>query len=129
MAASRSSGLRPMLRLFCGGKVMSAVPPDASLERLFGLLKAHNPHLLELLCASTERDFVIVTEKILEHAIRTIEGGAKRYHLLDERGLSRLLADFLNLAVATHRPNGTTTVTLTLWSSIHSVPVDVPRRM
>jgi len=75
-----------------------AVPPDASLERLLGLLEAHNPNLLELLRADTEVAFIEATENALERAVRTIESGAKGYGSLDERGLSQLLADFLNLS-------------------------------
>jgi hypothetical protein len=74
------------------------VPPDASLERLIGLLEAHNPNLLQLLTVNTEIDFVAATEDGLERAVRTIESGAKRYSIHDERGLSRLLADLLNMA-------------------------------
>ncbi len=76
----------------------SVVPVDSSLGRLVGLLEAHNPNLLKLLQATTEEEFVDATECALELAIRTIEGGAKRYSALDERGLSRLLADLLSLS-------------------------------
>lgn len=74
------------------------VHPGSSLERLIGLLEAHNPNLLRLLEVKTEAEFVGATEEALERAIRTIESGATRYSALDERGLSRLLADFLSLA-------------------------------
>ena len=39
-----------------------AVPPSSSLARLLGLLEAHNPHLLVLLQAQTETEFVAATE-------------------------------------------------------------------
>lgn len=71
---------------------------DASLERLFGLLEAHNPNIVDLLRAETEEQFVDATEGAIERAMRTMESGAKQYSSLDERGLSQLLADFLNLA-------------------------------
>lgn len=74
------------------------VAADASLERLFGLLEAHNPNIVDLLRARTEEAFVEATEGAIDRAIRTIESGAKQYSSLDERGLSQLLADFLNLA-------------------------------
>jgi hypothetical protein len=74
------------------------VAADASLERLFGLLEAHNPNIVELLHARTEEDFLGATENAIERAIRTIESGGKQYKKLDERGLSLLFADFLNLA-------------------------------
>jgi hypothetical protein len=74
------------------------VAPDASLERLFGLLEAHNPNLLDLLRVQTEVEFVYATEGAIERSVRTIESGAKQYSSLNERGLSQLLADFLNLA-------------------------------
>lgn len=69
---------------------------DASLERLFGILEAHNPNLVDLLRAQTEAQFVDATEGAIERAMRTIESGAKGYSRLDERGLSQLLADCLN---------------------------------
>ena len=72
------------------------VAANASLERLFGLLEAHNPNLLELLRAETEEAFIQATENAVEGAIRTIEAGAKQYSKLNERGLSLLLADFMN---------------------------------
>lgn len=74
------------------------VPPDASLERLLGLLEAHNPNLMKLVDARTEKEFVDATEGQLERAVRAIESGARQYAVLDERGLSQLLADFLNQA-------------------------------
>ncbi len=74
------------------------VLPAASLQRFFGILEAHNPNILELLKANTEEAFIAATEGALERALRTIESGAKQYSCLDERGLSKLLADFLNLA-------------------------------
>ena len=63
-----------------------------------GLLEAHNPNMLELLQAKTEEAFIDATESAIERAIRTIESSAKQYSILDERGLSTLLADFLNLS-------------------------------
>jgi hypothetical protein len=72
------------------------VAPDSSLERFFGLLEAHNPNIIELLRADAEPAFIRATEDAIERAIRTIESGAKHYSHLDERGLSLLLADFLN---------------------------------
>ncbi|WP_437974304.1 hypothetical protein WMF11_38100 [Sorangium sp. So ce295] len=69
---------------------------DDSLERLFGLLEAHNSNLLALLRATTEGEFIEATEGAIDSALRTIESGAKLYSKLDERGLSLLLADFLN---------------------------------
>jgi hypothetical protein len=74
------------------------VPPDCSLERLLGLLEAHNPNFLQLLRVMSEEEFVVAAEGALERAIRTIESGSTRYSALDERGLSRLLADFLTMA-------------------------------
>jgi hypothetical protein len=77
---------------------MSQVADDASLLRYFGLLEAHNPNLLDLLGADSEATFIQATENAIERAIRTIESGAKHYSRLDERGLSLLLADFLNMS-------------------------------
>lgn len=71
---------------------------DASLERLLGVLEAHNPDLVRLLQAKTEDEFIDAAEGGIERAIRVIEGGAKNYVAHKERGLSRLLSDFLNLA-------------------------------
>lgn len=73
-----------------------SVDPDASLARYMGLLEAHNPNLYRLLRVESEPEFVTVTEEALELAIRKIEGGSTRYHVLDERGLSGLLADILS---------------------------------
>lgn len=74
------------------------VSPESSLERFLGLLEAHNPNLLALLRVQTESDFLDATESAIDRAVRTIESGARRYARLDERGLSQLLADFLNLS-------------------------------
>lgn len=74
------------------------VATDASLERLFGLLEAHNPNLVDLLRAQTEDAFLDATERAVDRAIRTIESGAKQYADLEERGLSLLLADLLNMS-------------------------------
>lgn len=74
------------------------VTPNASLERLFGLFEAHNPNLFELLRAQTEDAFIDATENAVERAMRTIESGAKLYSKLQERGLSLLLVDFLNMS-------------------------------
>jgi hypothetical protein len=78
--------------------VSEPIASDASLERLFGLLEAHNPNLLELLRAQTEVAFIEATEGAVDRAVRTIESGAKQYSDLDECGLSLLLADFLNMS-------------------------------
>lgn len=75
---------------------MTQVDPDSSLERLFGILKTHNPNLLDLVRAETDQEFIAATEGALEHAMKTIENGAKEYSKLGERGLSQLLADCLN---------------------------------
>ena len=74
------------------------VDPNASLARYVALVEAHNPNLFRLLSVTTERGFVEVTEEALELAIRRIESGSTHYRDLDERGLSRLLADFLSAA-------------------------------
>src|SRR5687767_5209949 len=74
------------------------VHPDASLERYFGLLEAHNPNLLKLLTAESEAEFIEATEEAIERAITVIESAAKWYSRLQERGLSKLLADLLNCA-------------------------------
>lgn len=76
----------------------NSVNADSSLLRFLGILQAHNPDLMRLAAAQDERAFLLVTEVAVERAIRTIENGAKHYSKLDERGLSRLLADMLNLA-------------------------------
>ena len=74
------------------------VATDSSLERMLRLLETHNPNLRELLGAMTESQFVDATENALERVMRTIENGAKLYSILDERGLSKLLADLLTLS-------------------------------
>lgn len=76
----------------------AAVPFDSSLERLIGLLEAHNPNLYALLQATTEDQFVAAVEGALDFVIVTIEGGSKQYAKLGERGLSKLLADLLSAA-------------------------------
>src|SRR5579871_112377 len=76
---------------------MKKVDPESSLNRLFGLLSAHNSHLIELLLATTESEFIAATEDAIERAMKKIENGSKEYSLLPEPGLSHLLADFLNL--------------------------------
>jgi len=75
---------------------VTTVSADSSLERLFGLFESHNPNLLALLRAETDQEFIAATEGALERAIKTIENGSKEYSKLGERGLSLLLADFLN---------------------------------
>jgi hypothetical protein len=75
---------------------VTSVAPDSSLERLFGILEAHNSNLLDLLRARTAKEFIDATESALERAMKTIENGAKEYSKLGERGLSQLLADCLN---------------------------------
>jgi hypothetical protein len=75
---------------------VTSVAPDSSLERLFGILEAHNANLLDLLRARTAKEFIDATERAIERAMKTIENGAKEYSKLGERGLSQLLADCLN---------------------------------
>lgn len=76
---------------------MTKVASDSSLERLLGLLEAHNSNLKDLLLAKTEPEFIVATEGAIERAMRTIENGSKEYATLNEPGLSHLLADCLNL--------------------------------
>ena len=75
---------------------MTAVDPNSSLERLLGILEAHNSNLLDLLRARTDTEFIDATEGAIERAMKTIENGANEYSKLGERGLSQLLADCLN---------------------------------
>jgi hypothetical protein len=75
---------------------MIRIDPDSSLERLFGLLEAHNPNLKDLLFAKTESAFIEATEVAIERAMKAIENGSKEYAALSEPGLSHLLADLLN---------------------------------
>ncbi len=76
---------------------MTKVDPDASLERLLGLLEVHNSNLKDLLLAETEPEFIGATEGAIERAMKTIENGSKEYATLNEPGLSHLLADLLNV--------------------------------
>lgn len=76
---------------------MSKVDPESSLQRLLGLLEAHNSNLKDLLLAKTELEFIEATEGAIERAMKTIENGSKEYATLKEPGLSHLLADCLNL--------------------------------
>lgn len=76
---------------------MTTVDPDSSLERLLGLLEGHNSNLKDLLLAKTEPEFIWATDGAIERAMKTIENGSKEYAALNERGLSHLLADCLNL--------------------------------
>lgn len=76
---------------------MTIVEPDSSLERLLGILQGYNSNLLDLLRATTEREFITATEGAIERAMKTIENGSKEYSTLNEPGLSHLLADCLNL--------------------------------
>ena len=76
---------------------MMTVDRDSNLERLFGLLEAHNPNLKELLLAESELEFIAATEGGIERAMKKLENGSKEYAALKEPGLSHLLADFLNL--------------------------------
>lgn len=69
--------------------------PEASADYYMGVLRAHNPDLEALLDASDEQDFMDAVETGLVRAFARMEAGAKGYHVLDERGLSRLLADLL----------------------------------
>ena len=71
------------------------VTADSSFARYIGILQATNPNLLELLKADTEEAFVAATEGALDRATRIIEGGAKQYAALDERGFSTLLTGLL----------------------------------
>jgi hypothetical protein len=73
------------------------VADDTSLARLFGLLKAHNSNLDDLLHVQTESEFIAATEVAIERAMKKIENGSKEYSTLSEPGLSHLLADFLDL--------------------------------
>jgi methionine synthase II (cobalamin-independent) len=73
------------------------VADDTSLARLFGLLKAHNSNLHDLLHVQTESEFIAATEVAIERAMKKIENGSKEYSTLSEPGLSHLLADFLDL--------------------------------
>lgn len=76
---------------------MKKVADDTSLARLFGLLKAHNSNLDDLLHVQTESEFIAATEVAIERAMKKIENGSKEYSKLSEPGLSHLLADFLDL--------------------------------
>lgn len=76
---------------------MTKVDRNSSLERLLGLLEAHNSNLKDLLLAETGSEFIMATEGAIEHAMKKIENGSKEYSTLNELGLSHLLADFLNL--------------------------------
>jgi hypothetical protein len=75
---------------------MRTIPPQATLQYLFGLLEAHNPELLTLLTAENEADFLSAVEQSLCRAVNTIQSGAKQYGDMEERGLSLLLADLMN---------------------------------
>lgn len=76
---------------------MTKVDPNSSVERLLGLLEAHNSNLKDLLLAKSQTDFVFATERAIERAMKTIENGSKEYAPLNEPGLSHLVADGLNL--------------------------------
>lgn len=76
---------------------MTTVDANSSLERLLGLLEGHNSNLKDLLLAKTEPQFIAATEGAIERAMKTIENGSKEYSMLNEPGLSHLLADCLNL--------------------------------
>jgi hypothetical protein len=69
--------------------------PKASLEYLLAFLQAHNPELLAVMTAVNVEEFSSAVEQGLDRAIVVIESGAKRYSGLDERALSRLLADLI----------------------------------
>ncbi len=76
----------------------NSLPQDATLERILQILEAHNPSLLDLLMADTEEKFIAATEGGLERAIVKIEGNAKEFVKLDERGLSALLTGYMSQA-------------------------------
>lgn len=77
-------------------KTRAPVRPENSLARIVHLLESQNPELFALLTARTERAFMDAVEAAIERSIRIIEGSAKRYSSLDERGLSATLTGLLN---------------------------------
>jgi hypothetical protein len=74
------------------------VPDDSSLLTLYSIVKQHNPDVLAMWSASTDDQFLEAAERAVERAIRLIEGGAKKYVVLDELGLSTMLANLLTQA-------------------------------
>jgi len=74
------------------------VPDDSSLLTLYSIVKQHNPDVLAMWSASTDDQFLEAAERAVERAIKLIEGGAKKYTVLDELGLSTMLANLLTQA-------------------------------
>jgi hypothetical protein len=73
-------------------------PEDSSLLAVLSVLKEWNPDLLAMFRARTEDEFLEAAERAVERAIKLIEGGAKKYAVLDELGLSTMLANLLTQA-------------------------------
>ena len=74
------------------------VPDDSSLLTLYSIVKQHNPDVLAMWLARTDDQFLEAAERAVERAIKLIEGGAKKYTVLDELGLSTMLANLLTQA-------------------------------
>src|SRR3972149_2581822 len=74
------------------------LPDQTSLFDLFNVLKQWNPDFVSMFLAQNEGEFSEAVEKAVERAIRLIESGAKKYTVLDELGLSTMLANLLTQA-------------------------------
>ena len=75
-----------------------SLPENTTLADVVRVLRDRNPDLLSLLEADSEDQFLEATEKAIERAMKLIESGAKKYGVLDELGLSKMLADLLTQA-------------------------------
>lgn len=97
---------------------MSAGPEQtgSSVAEWLAILQVHNPQVAALLSSTTEEAFTAASESAIERAITTIEANAKIYSAHDERGLSQLLVDFLNVmgfsATSERNHNGHVDVTV-----------------
>jgi hypothetical protein len=98
---------------------MSSQPPDpvTSIDGIVvGVLRTHNPEILDMWLATTEAEFLGVAERGLDRCIRKMESSRREYRLMPEVGLSKMLADMLSLAgfnaEAEARHNGHVDVTI-----------------
>jgi hypothetical protein len=83
-----------------------SLPAGTTLADVIHLLRDRNPDLLSMFQANSVDQFVEAVEKAIERAVKLIESGAKKYAVLDELGLSKMLADLLTQAGLTTEAEG-----------------------
>src|SRR5690349_13498882 len=87
------------------------------LDAYFANIAAVSPHALRAWISTNETEFCMAVEDALNVALTQLEAGAKQFKVLEERGLSLLLAQLLSAAslpvVAEGYHNGHVDVTIT----------------